>query len=536
MPSVADVLAQTLRESGIDIVFGLPGGENVEVVDSLRRHNIRFVLVHNESSAVYMADVTARLTGRPGVCLTTLGPGATNAMAGVGHAWLDRAPVLILTAHTPEHLLSHHTHQVLDQSALLAPITKQSITLSASHDVRHTVHEALALTMRERRGPVHLQVSRETAAQKVKTNSDTLYASPVPESPHQAAFGAAATLLSNAQRPIIVAGLGLEPERPYGAMNLLASFANAPVITTPKAKGSIESGDHLSAGTIGLTRTDPVYALLAEADCIVAVGFDVVELVKPWDEAAPLIWIAPWPNTDPTINAAAEFVGPMQPVLERLAQLPYSPTMDWGYKRVAAFRQQLRQITLPHPAAGRMSPQAVLRVLRGHMPLETLVSVDVGSHKILTSLIWHDLTPNRFMVSNGLSCMGFGLPAAIAGSLALDGAMTVCITGDAGLAMNLGELELLTRLGTPVIVVVMNDNALDLIRSAQVRAGKPPFGTEFTNPDFVKIAEAYGIAACRVASESECANAVQSAFVSKQPMLIEAMIDPASYPTTPRQL
>jgi acetolactate synthase-1/2/3 large subunit len=537
LPTVADVLAQTLHESGIDTVFGLPGGENVEIVDSLRRHNIDFVLVHNESSAVYMADVTARLTGKPGVCLTTLGPGATNAMAGVGHAWLDRAPVLILTAHTPEHLLSYHTHQVIDQSALFAPITKQSITLKASYDIQSVVHNALDLTMRERRGPVHLQLSREAAAQEVEVESD-LERQPIAiesQSPNQEAFDLAATLLAQSQRPIIVAGLGLEPEHPYATLGMLAEAAQAPVITTPKAKGSITHDHPLAAGTIGLTRTDPVYNLLAEADCILAVGFDVVELVKPWDETAPLIWIAPWPNIDPPIAAVAELVGPMQPVLEQLAQLPCSSAANWGQTRVASHRQELSQTTLPYPAPGRMTPQAVLQAIRANVPPDTLVSVDVGSHKILTSLDWPDMMPNRFMVSNGLSCMGFGFPAAIAGSLALDHATTVCVTGDAGLAMNLGELELLTRLDTPVIVVVMNDSALDLIRSAQVRAGKPPYGTVFTNPDFVKIGEAYGIAARRVTNEAECAEAVRIAVAAKRPMLIEAMIDPASYPTTPRQ-
>jgi acetolactate synthase-1/2/3 large subunit len=242
----------------------------------------------------------------------------------------------------------------------------------------------------------------------------------------------------------------------------------------------------------------------------------------------PLIWIAPWPNQQPRIPAVAEFTGPMQPVLETLAQQIYTPSPQWGQVRVESHRRKLAH-PLPQPALGRLLPQDVLRALRENTPPETLLSVDVGSHKILSSLTWTDMTPNRFMVSNGLSCMGFGLPAAIAGSLALGKQMTLCVTGDAGLAMNLGELELLTRLGTPVIVVIMNDSALDLIRTQQTRAGKPPFGTEFTNPDFVKIAEAYGIAAYRVTSEAECVNAVWSAFVAGQPALIDAMIDPSSY-------
>src|SRR5688572_22847555 len=164
METVADILAQTLREVGVDLIFGLPGGENAELLDAFRRQEIRFVLVRNESSAVFMADAAARLTGRPGVCLTTLGPGAGNAVAGLAHAYLDRAPVLLLTAQSIRALLSYHTHQVLDLQALFKPITKQTQELTPAH-VRRTTLEALALTQAGRPGPVHLGLSSDTAAQ-----------------------------------------------------------------------------------------------------------------------------------------------------------------------------------------------------------------------------------------------------------------------------------------------------------------------------------------------------------------------------------
>jgi acetolactate synthase-1/2/3 large subunit len=179
-----------------------------------------------------------------------------------------------------------------------------------------------------------------------------------------------------------------------------------------------------------------------------------------------------------------------------------------------------------------MLPQAVLAAIRQQVPPDTLVTTDVGSHKILTGLTWPAYAPNRYQVSNGLSAMGFGLPAAIAGSLILN-RPTVCITGDGGLAMAMGELGLLTELRLPVITVVMNDSALDLIRSGQLRAGKPAFGTEFVNPDFAQIAGAYDLTFHRVTTEAECAEAIRSALATGQPALIEAMIDPASYPTTP---
>ena len=530
MTTVANSVARTLTEAGIDTVFGLPGGENVAVLDALRGHGIRFILVHNESSAVYMAATNARLSGRPGVCLTTLGPGVTNAMAGIGHAYLDRAPVLVITAMMDDDLRPHHTHQYLDQQQLVRGSTKGSFALHPEN-VESAVRSALALTMHDRPGPVHLQLSKEVAQQAVKeaNQAEATHAPTI----DLTALPAAAAILADARHPIIVAGLGLEPQKPYVELNALAEALQAPVICTPKAKGALPADHPLAAGVLGLTRTDPVYELLEEADCILAVGFDVVELVKPWDEQASLIWIAPWRNEDPTLRATAELVGPLKELLSGLKEVAPQAAAGWGADRVAAFRQKLAARPLPDPAPGHMLPQTLLTALRESLPADTAVTTDVGSHKILAALTWPDLIPNRYFLSNGLSCMGFGLPAAIAASLALGGQTTVCITGDGGLAMVMGELGLLSTLKTPVIIVLMNDGALDLIRSAQRRAGYATYATEFVNPDYSHIAAAYGLATRRVSTPLECRAAIHHALETAQPMLIDARIDPVSYPTTP---
>jgi acetolactate synthase-1/2/3 large subunit len=537
MPTVAEIVARTIKEAGIEIVFGLPGGENTEVLDAIRREGIRFELVTNESSAVFMADATARLTRKPGGCLTTLGPGATNAVAGVAHAYLDRAPVLVITAQTPEYLLSHYTHQVVDLQALFTPITKASFKMDAQN-VRQIMNNALDLTMQGRPGPVHIAISNEAAgeiASDVAMGHGPVISEKRSPSFSPADIAAARELLAQSKRPVIVAGLGLEPEAPYAALRELAESLPAPVITLPKAKGSLPADHPLAAGTIGLTHADPAYEILDEADCILAVGFDVVELVKPWQQTAPLIWIAPWPNDAPHIAAELELVGPMLPVLQQLADVANAVEPEWGQQGVAAWRKTQANQPLPEPSPGRILPQTILRVLRQYTPRETMLVTDVGSHKIFYGLEWPAVRPNRYLLSNGLSCMGFSLPAAIAASLVLPNQPTLCITGDAGLAMVLGELGVLARLQTPVIIVVMNDNALDLIRSAQVRRGKPAFGVEFTSPDFAAIAAAYGIESYKVSNESECTQAIQSAVAAGQPALIEAMIDPVSYPTTPRR-
>jgi acetolactate synthase-1/2/3 large subunit len=518
-------------------VFGLPGGENAETLDAMRREGLEFVLVRNESSAVFMADATARLTGKPGVALVTLGPGAANAYCGMAHAYLDRAPVLLVTAQSDRRTLDRYTHQVIDLQASFEPVTKMTRELTNTN-TRRVVEDALRLIMAGRPGPVHLGMSTYMAGQPVQEvdaeEKPAVRASESATPDATGAINAAKQFLAKAQRPVIVVGLGLEPEKPYRAIRRLAEATQAPVIVTPKAKGAIPDDHPLSVGTFGLSQTDPPYAIAGEADCIVAVGFDVVEMERLWDQPQPVIWVAPWENEDPVIaNVAHAFVGPMIPVLEQLAETDFDPHPNWGTARVAAFRESRANPSLPKPAPGRLRPQTVLEVLRRHLPRHAVVATDVGAHKICTGLIWPTYTPNSYLLSNGLSSMGFGLPEAMAAAR-ITGDTTVCITGDGGIAMVLGELGLLRDLDLPVIVLIMNDNALDLIRSAQVRRGKPVYGTEFVNPDFDKIAEAYNIEFHRVASAEQCATVFETAVATRQPVIIEALIDPVSYPTTPK--
>jgi acetolactate synthase-1/2/3 large subunit len=534
MTTVAEVLAQTIREAGIDTVFGLPGGENAEVLDALHREGLEFVLVRNESSGVFMADVTARLTGKPCVALATLGPGATNAYCGMANAYLDRAPVLLITAQSDSRTFDIYTHQVIDLQASFKPITKMTRELT-TEKTRQTVEEALRLTMSGRPGPVHLGVSTFMAGQAVvEDDAGATAVSPATDGPAPD-VSPAKEFLVQAKRPIIVAGVGLEPEKPYEAIRQLAEAAQAPVIVTPKAKGAITDDHPLSVGTFGLAQTDPPYEIANESDCIVAVGFDVVEMERLWDQPQPIIWVAPWKNEDPKMPTVKhEFVGPMVPVLEQLAQADFDPHPNWGEARVSAFRKAQAQVTLPEPAAGRLLPQTVLNVVRNNIPRQTIVATDVGSHKIFAGLVWPTYAPNSFMLSNGLSSMGFGLPGAMAAARVTQ-QTAVCVTGDGGMAMVMGELGLLRDLNLPVVVIVMNDNALDLIRSAQVRRGKPVYGTEFANPDYELIARGYDIDFYRTSNEATCTDAIREAVANGRPALIEALIDPISYPTTPKK-
>ncbi len=532
MVTVAAYLAERLSATGVTRVYGLPGGENVEILEALRQQGIDFLLVKNESSACFMAATDARLTGKIGVALTTLGPGAANAYAGLAHAYLDRAPILLITAVSDPALVGRHTHQALDLSAIFQPICKFTAELSTANAVQ-SIHKAMRLARAGRPGPVHLCLHNRIALEQVEYDS-------VPEpaesgiSSRDTNMNAIHTVLADKRKPIIVVGLGLEPQGPYSTVRLLAESLRAPVIDTPKSKGALSADHPLFAGTIGLTRDDPVYELLDEADCIIAIGFDVVELVKPWGYVTPLIWIANWENSDPQILSELEAVGNIDDILEALSQAKAETEANWGAERLSRFRESQAMSDFLRPKANRILPQTFLTSMRENTPDEILVTTDVGSHKIFAALNWQARVPNRYFVSNGLSTMGFGLCSAIAAA-EVTSMPAVCITGDAGLAMVMGELGLLVERQLPVLVVVMNDAALDLIRSAQLRQGRPSFGTEFQNPDYELIAHAYGLAYRRVESRRDCDDAFRDGLSKGKPMLIDVMIDPVGYPTTVRE-
>ena len=525
MPTLAELLANKIVNAGVEVVFGLPGGENVEVLDALRRCGIQFILVRNESSAIFMADTHARLTGGIGVALTTLGPGATNAYAGMAHAYLDRSPVLLITAQTDPKLIGVHTHQVLDLQAIFRPVTKFTSQVTPE-SAAQTIPYAFELLRSGRPGPVHLSIPARHASHIVVNSVSTPQSSTTIVDKEK--IVRAKNILTTSRKPVIVVGLGLEPEKPYSQLHALAESLQAPVIDTPKSKGALPADHPLFVGTLGLTMNDPAYEILDASDCILAIGFDPVELVRPWNQPQPLIWISNWENQDPCIDAACELVGSITDILNDLLDSNHLGSDLWGKKQVASWRAAHQSGTMSRHAPNRILPADVLDSIREHTAPETIVTTDVGSHKIFTSLHWKTLRPNTFFVSNGLSVMGFGLTSAIAAAR-WHRTPTVSITGDAGLAMMMGELALLVELALPVIVVVMNDSALDLIRFAQKRKKLQVFGTEFANPDYERIASAFGIDFARIHNRSECDMAVQAAVEARKPALLEVMIDPAGY-------
>lgn len=531
METIATFLVKELVKAGVTTVYGLPGGENVSVLDEIRKQGIEFVLVRNESSALYMADTATRLTGNLSVVLTTLGPGAANAFAGLANAYLDRSPILMISAQTDQQLIGSHTHQVLNLQASFQPVTKFSAQIE-EHSAVPTIKKALSILRSGRPGPVHLGISSQVA--NLPTPKEQITETITTPAPiYTEDIEKINMILKGKEKPVIVIGLGLEPDRPYEALQAFAEKINAPVIDTPKSKGAIQADHPLFGGTIGLTHHDPVYSILNEADCIIAIGFDVVELVKPWNQTLPLIWISNWKNDDPQLPCEVEFVGNISTLLAKLSKSAEAASLPtWGQTRIKSFRKDMKTTKAEtfSQNSNCILPQDLLRAIRENTPDDVIITTDVGSHKIFTALNWQAKAPNAYFVSNGLSVMGFGLASGIAAAR-ISNKVTICITGDAGLAMVLGELALVVEGELPLIILIMNDSALDLIRNAQRRNYKPVFGTEFSNPDFRLIAEAYQLDYYQVKDITTCHAVIQKAVKAREPVMVDAMIDPSGYPT-----
>ena len=531
--TVATAVADGLQAAGIDTVFGLPGGENVHLMEAMRQMGLRFVLSEHENAAAFMAGAASQLTRKPTACLTTLGPGAVNCVAGVAHAFLDRCPVLVLTAQMAPSLQDRHTHQLVDLHRLFGPITKATLDVTPE-GAATAVRDALRIATGGMPGPVHLQIPNDVAALGTEQMGRD-QASPVVEDgppPVPPADLARATAgLAAAERPVIVVGLGMEPEAPYAELRAFAERLGAPVLAAPKAKGAFPASHPLGSETIGLTRTDPGYDLIAEADRVIAIGMDVVEVVLPWSIEAPVLWIAPWHDRIGAETAEQALIGPVGPMLADLTgRLPES-RIGWGADRAAHYREARRSRSrdaADRAAPGTIAPQTVLTEAQAVLPDDAVITTDVGSHKILAALEWDAELPNRYLVSNGLSVMGFG-PAAAAGAALSGHAPVLCLTGDAGLLMCAGGLASLAQLSTPVLMVVLIDGALDLIRAHQRRQGAQPFGTEFPAPDITRIGAAFGLPAATVATSADLRAELTCALRRHGASVIGVRIDPECY-------
>lgn len=534
MTTVADHIAQRIRETGARHAFGIPGGEVLTVMDALARAGIAFHLVKHETAGGFMADAVAQLTRTPGVLVGTIGPGVTNLVTAVAHAYLDRTPMIVLTAAFDADTTATYTHQVFDQGALLAPITKDSVTLG-ERGAGALVDRAIALATSGVPGPVHLNIPVRVAGAVMEA--------PPGDLPRRAPAALAAGpeldalvgWLASAERPLILAGLGILHHGAHAELAALARRAGAAVITTYKAKGVVAEDDPLVIGGAGLSPVADraLFKALHAADLILCLGYDPVEMrdswIEPWDARTDSAEIGWAPNEHGVHRAKLEFVADLRLALGGLASaIPDRAGSTWLDGLPGSVRGEIDAALRP-PDDASWGPHAVVVTCRSVFPRETLATVDTGSHRILLSQVWQCYEPYGLLQSTGLATMGYGLPAAIGAKLARPDRPVVCFTGDGGLEMTIGELATLRDLGLPLTIVCFADRSLALIELKQRRMGLGNLGVDFPATDLVAVARAYGGHGVRVTDRTALAAACRAALASDRFTLIEAVVDKAEY-------
>jgi acetolactate synthase-1/2/3 large subunit len=530
--TVAEALARALAEAGLTRLFGLPGGEILDFIDAARRAGIAFTLVRDESTAAFLADALGQLERRPAVCVSTLGPGALNMTLGVANAFLDRSPLIAVTASIAEAARPVATHQNLDLNAVYRPFTKLTVTLDGT-DTAATLRRAWRTAVERRMGPVHValpsDVARRPERATERADAIALEPDPVPPPP-PAAVARLAARLRQARRPVVIVGLDLDPRTDAPHVRRFVEALGVPAFVTPKAKGLLPEDHPLFCGVAAGVAADAVILdCFARADLLVGLGFDPVESDKLWHHTLPLVAIGPVSASAGAFRPALEVVGDVGAAVEALAAGGLGP-YRWTRGEIEAIKAEIDRTLRPAvPPSGGLSPYEVTRLLREVCPRETIMTTDVGSVKFIVSQAWRTWEPLTFLESNGLSSMGYGLPAAMAARIHAPDRPVVCTVGDGGFAMTIAELETCVRERLPIVTVVYNDSALSLIRVAQARRGQPEYGVRFRPVDFAAAARAFGAWGRRVHSLEELARAVTEAFAAGGPAVVDVPIDPREY-------
>lgn len=539
----AEVIAQTLHEAGVRFAFGHPGGEVLELIDALERSGIRFVLTGHESTAAFMAAAVGRLTGIPGVCVATLGPGACNLVLGVGTAYLDRDPVLAISARTSTERHHRSNKQNLPLIDLFTPIARWSVDLEGA-DVEETVKTALSVATGPPRGPVYLAVPSDVAG-KPAASSESAAGGAGPASPagqgtahppHRAPADESdlpriLSTLNGAERPVAVVGIAMDAAQDAPAVRRFLRDTGLPYATTVQAKGiADERGDRFLGTIAPAAGEDRIIEWLQRSDCVLGIGFDPVEVSRLWHFDAPLQIVANAPVDFGTYTPPAACVGDVSALLGRIAE-GYHGRCLWTAEDIGYLKARVDAAYHPPTEEGPdgMSPYHLVGALREALPEDTVVSSDVGAHKNVMGQRWQAPEPGTFLMSNGLSSMGYGVGAAMGAALVLPDRPVAAVTGDGAFAMMVQELETIRRTGIAPLIVVLYDASLAVIKIAQQARKLPVTGVDFAPVDWVKVAEGFGIAAEAVSTLDETRDAVARWVRRREARVLVARVDERLY-------
>ncbi len=526
--NTAELLVRCLENEGVQYVFGLPGEENLHVLEALRNSSIQFITTRHEQGAAFMADVYGRLTGKAGVCLSTLGPGATNLMTGVADANLDGAPLVAITGQVGTDRMHIESHQYLDLVAMFAPVTKWNAQIVRPSIAPEVVRKAFKLGQTEKPGAVHIDVPENIAAMPVTgapLNKDKLektFAS-------YHSINEAAAIISKAHNPLILVGNGAIRAHASAALTEFATRLNIPVANTFMGKGVIPYTHPLALWSAGLQQRDYISCGFDRADLVIAVGYDLIEYSpKKWNPEGKIeiIHISATPaEVDSSYIPEVEVVGDISDSLYEIVRRadrqgkpdPYAIELRADIR--ADYEQYANDDGFP------IKPQKLIYDLRQVMGPEDIVISDVGAHKMWIARHYHCDRPNTCLISNGFAAMGIAIPGAIAAKLVYPDRKIVAATGDGGFMMNCQELETALRVGTAFVTIIFNDGGYGLIEWKQHNHYGDSAFVHFGNPDFVKFAESMGLKGYRISSAAELIPTLKEALAQDVPSVIDCPVD-----------
>ena len=522
----SDLFVAALVNEGVDRIFGIPGEENLDVVESIRRSPIQLILTRHEQAAAFMAATYGRLTGKPGVCITTLGPGALNLTTGAAYALLGAMPMIMITGQKAIRSSRQARFQIVDIISTMRPLTKLSRQIISPTMIPAMVREAFRVAAEERPGPVLLELPEDVAAEECEEVA--LIPSHPIEFPLASteALDRAAQMIMQAKSPLLM--LGAAASRPRSTSDL-AQFVlrtQIPYFTTQMGKGTVPGGSELYMGTAALSERDYVHEAIERADLIVTIGHDTVE--KPpfimGVKGPKVVHVGYQPaNVEQVYFPQAEVIGDLGPSLRELAdrvegKIPHAqallPLREGILERIAA-----------RATEDRFTPQRLVHDVREVMPADGILSLDNGMYKIWFARNYRTRVANTLLLDNALATMGAGLPAAIMAAMLYPKRRVMAVCGDGGFMMNSQELETAVRLKLNLVVLILEDHAFGMIRWKQAVDQFPDFGMTFGNPDFVTYAKAYGATGTKVNAVAELRPILEKAFTDGGVQLVIVPID-----------
>lgn len=532
MKTLAQLIAHELAAAQVKYVFGLPGGETLDLMEGLRQEGLRFVLVRHETSGAFMASTLGELTGVPGVCLATLGPGATNLTTGIAHAFLDGCPVIAITAQLSADRFPLNPHQALDIQAIFRPITKWRASITPAN-AAHVTQKALRIAAEDRPGPVLLEVGSDLPKQAAE-----LIATPFPSVTKndsqirptnfdETHLERVAALFRSSRRPVVMIGKAALPEDAAEILTF-CQWLGGPVADMPKAKGVFPELHPLFAGTLEMMGSAALFRLLDHADLIVAIGMDAVELDRPWVFKGPVVAVSRTVNTDWQFPSHFEIVGPIGRGLHALRMISGEPTAPWSLDEIGSIRREvLHAVEQRGPG---QATQDVLSALRRVLPSSAILATDTGAHKDLAGQVWRTESPRTYLVSNGLSSMGYALPAIIAAKLACPDRICAAVMGDGGFGMVLAEIETAVRERAEILCVVLVDGVLGSIHLKQRRREYPSYGTTLTPADYAVAAKALGAHVLNATGSEDYVDLFERALERSGPTVVIVPVSVENYP------